>query len=140
MRTCLKLEENLGAIQEEITGMKAHWQNEKDLIQEIRKIKEEREQLSIEEQQAEREGKLSRVAEIRYGKSAELQNGLNEINLKLFELQKTRKMLKEELDEEDVAEVISRWTGIPVSKMLEGEREKLINMEELLGRWVIGQN
>jgi len=136
----LKLEENLGAMQEEITGMKAHWQNEKDLIQEIRKIKEEREQLSIEEQQAEREGNLSRVAEIRYGKSAELQNGLNETNLKLSELQKNRKMLKEEVDEEDVAEVISRWTGIPVSKMLEGEREKLINMEELLGRRVIGQN
>ena len=136
----LKLEENLGAMQEEITGMKAHWNNEKDLIQEIRTIKEELERLSIEEQQAEREGNLSRVAEIRYGKTAELQNKLNETNLKLSELQKNRKMLKEEVDEEDIAEVISRWTGIPVQKMLEGEREKLINMEKLLGRRVIGQN
>ncbi|MCD6185427.1 MAG: ATP-dependent chaperone ClpB [Deltaproteobacteria bacterium] len=136
----LKLEENLGAMQEEITGMKAHWNNEKDLIQGIRTIKEELERLSIEEQQAEREGNLSRVAEIRYGKTAELQNKLNETNLKLSELQKNRKMLKEEVDEEDIAEVISRWTGIPVQKMLEGEREKLINMEKLLGRRVIGQN
>ncbi|MBL0717408.1 MAG: ATP-dependent chaperone ClpB [Desulfosarcina sp.] len=136
----LKLEENLGTMQEEITGMKAHWNNEKDLIQEIRKIKEELERLNIEEQQAEREGNLSKVAEIRYGKTTELQNKLNETNLSLSELQKNRKMLKEEVDEEDVAEVISRWTGIPVSKMLEGEREKLINMEKLLGRRVIGQN
>ena len=136
----LKLEKNLGAMQEEITGMKAHWNNEKDLIQEIRKIKEELERLNIEEQQAEREGNLSKVAEIRYGKTTELQNKLNETNLSLSELQKNRKMLKEEVDEEDVAEVISRWTGIPVRKMLEGEREKLINMEKLLGRRVIGQN
>ena len=136
----LNLEKKLGVMQEEITGMKAHWNNEKDLIQEIRTIKEELERLSIEEQQAEREGNLSRVAEIRYGKTAELQNKLNETNLKLSKLQKNRKMLKEEVDEEDIAEVISRWTGIPVNKMLEGEREKLVNMEELLGRRVIGQN
>ena len=136
----LKLEKNLGAMQEEITGMKAHWNNEKDLIQKIRKIKEELERLNIEEQQAEREGNLSKVAEIRYGKTTELQNKLKETNLNLSELQKNRKMLKEEVDEEDVAEVISRWTGIPVRKMLEGEREKLINMEKLLGKRVIGQN
>lgn len=135
----LKLEENLGNMQEEITSMKAHWQNEKDLIHKIRKIKEEIEQLGIEEQQAERDGNLSRVAEIRYGKVTELQKQLNETNLKLSELQKNRKMLKEEVDEEDIAEVISKWTGIPVSKMLAGDKEKLINMEALLGRRVIGQ-
>jgi ATP-dependent Clp protease ATP-binding subunit ClpB len=121
-----KLEAELGEMKAEILGMKAHWQNEKDLIQTIRKIKEEQEQLGIEAQQAEREGDLARVAEIRYGRSAELENRLNEANQELAGLQKNRKMLKEEVDDEDIAEVISRWTGIPVSKMLEGEKEKLV--------------
>jgi ATP-dependent Clp protease ATP-binding subunit ClpB len=119
--------------------MKAHWQNEKDMIQTIRQIKEELEQQGIEEQRAEREGDLTRVAEIRYGKTVELNKRLEETNQKLSELQKDKKMLKEEVDDEDIAEVISRWTGIPVSKMLEGEREKLVKMEALLGKRVIGQ-
>jgi len=118
---------------------KGHWQNEKDLIQTIRKIKEEQEQLGIEAQLAEREGDLTRVAEIRYGKVVELDNRLNESREKLSELQTERQMLKEEVDEEDIAEVISRWTGIPVSKMLEGEKEKLVHMENRIGRRVIGQ-
>ena len=135
-----KLESEIGAMRDEILVMKAHWQNEKDLIQTIRKIKEQQEQLGIEEQQAEREGNLAKVAEIRYGKAAELMNNLNQANEKLTSLQKNKKMLKEEVDAEDIAQVISRWTGIPVSRMLEGEKEKLIHMEDRLGDRVIGQN
>ncbi len=135
-----KLELEIGTMSDEILVMKAHWQNEKDLIQTIRKIKEQQEQLGIEEQQAERKGDLAKVAEIRYGKAAELANHLNQANQKLAQLQQTSKMLKEEVDDEDIAEVISRWTGIPVSRMLEGEREKLVHMEDRLGDRVIGQN
>jgi ATP-dependent Clp protease ATP-binding subunit ClpB len=120
--------------------MKAHWQNEKDLIQTIRKIKEKQEQLGIEAQMAERDGDLARVAEIRYGKSSDLQRGLENANQQLSELQQSSKMLKEEVDDEDVAEVVSRWTGIPVSKMLEGERDKLVHMEARIHKSVIGQN
>ncbi len=134
-----RLEAMINNLKDEILEMKAHWQNEKDLIQTIRKIKEHQEQLGIEEQQAEREGNLAKVAEIRYGKAAELRNSLNQANQKLASLQKNRKMLKEEVDAEDIAQVISRWTGIPVSRMLEGEREKLIHMEDRLGDRVIGQ-
>jgi ATP-dependent Clp protease ATP-binding subunit ClpB len=126
-------------MKEEILEMKAHWQNEKDLIQTIRKIKEEQEQLGIEAQQAEREGDLAKVAEIRYGRSLELETRLNEANKELASLQKNIKMLKEEVDDEDIAEVISRWTGIPVSKMLEGEKEKLVHMEDRIANRVIGQ-
>ncbi len=134
-----KLEMEIGDLKDEILEMKAHWQNEKDLIQTIRTIKEQQEQLSIEEQQAQREGDLARVAEIRYGKSSDLKNRLKDANEKLAELQKHRKMLKEEVDAEDIAQVLSRWTGIPVSRMLEGEREKLIHMEDRLSDRVIGQ-
>ena len=98
------------------------------------------EKLGITAQKAEREGDLATVAEIRYGQITQLENRLKETNAELAELQAQSKMLKEEVDDEDIAEVISRWTGIPVSKMLEGEKEKLIHMEERLGRRVIGQN
>jgi ATP-dependent Clp protease ATP-binding subunit ClpB len=134
-----KLEADLGQMKEEILTMKAHWQNEKDLIQIIRKIKEEQDILGTEEQQAQREGNLARVAEIRYGKAIELSRRLVAANENLTRLQEHSKMLKEEVDEEDIAEVVSRWTGIPVSRMLEGEREKLVHMEDRLRRRVIGQ-
>ncbi|MDY6789985.1 MAG: ATP-dependent chaperone ClpB [Thermodesulfobacteriota bacterium] len=134
-----KIEAELAVMKEEILGMKAHWQNEKDLIQTIRNIKEEQEKLGTEEQQAQREGDLAKVAEIRYGKAAELENRLNDAKTELSRLQENSKMLKEEVDDEDIAEVISRWTGIPVSKMLEGEKEKLVSMEAHLGLRVIGQ-
>jgi ATP-dependent Clp protease ATP-binding subunit ClpB len=134
-----KLEKDLGQMKEEILTMKAHWQNEKDLIQTIRKIKEEQEMLGIEEQQAQREGNLARVAEIRYGKAIDLSRRLDAANENLARLQEHSKMLKEEVDDEDIAEVVSRWTGIPVSRMLEGEREKLVHMEDRLGLRVIGQ-
>ncbi|MFC1813606.1 ATP-dependent chaperone ClpB [Thermodesulfobacteriota bacterium] len=135
-----KLEAALGNMKDEILEMKAHWQGEKELIQTLRTIKEQQEQLGIEEQQAEREGNLARVAEIRYSQATALENRLNEANEKLADLQKGSKMLKEEVDDEDIAEVVSRWTGIPVSKMLEGERQKLLHMEDRLGDRVIGQN
>jgi ATP-dependent Clp protease ATP-binding subunit ClpB len=135
-----KLDKDLANMNAELTKMKAHWQNEKDLIQTIRKIKEEQEQLGVEAQLAERNGDLAKVAEIRYGRSTELQTRLEQANQKLSDLQQNSKMLKEEVDDEDVAEVISRWTGIPVSKMLEGEREKLVHMEARLHKNVIGQS
>jgi len=134
-----KLEAELASMKDDIHNMKAHWQNEKDLIQTIRKIKEQQEQLGIEEQQAEREGNLAKVAEIRYGKAGNFKKQLDEANIRLADLQQERKMLKEEVDAEDIAEVISRWTGIPVNKMLEGEREKLVFMEDRLSQRVIGQ-
>ncbi|MCP4628491.1 MAG: ATP-dependent chaperone ClpB [bacterium] len=135
-----KLEADLADMNDELKAMKGHWLNEKDTIQNIRKIKEEQEQLNQEALRAEREGDLARVAEIRYGMVTELQRRLEETNRQLSELQAHSKMLKEEVDDEDVAEVIARWTGIPVSKMLEGERDKLVHMEERLHRRVIGQN
>jgi len=134
-----RLESERAEMQSDLLRMKAHWQNEKELIQVIRGIKEEQEQLGLEEQQAQREGNLARVAEIRYGKQVALIARLKEANEKLASLQAHSKMLKEAVDDEDIAEVISRWTGIPVSRMMEGEREKLIHMEDRLGRRVIGQ-
>ena len=135
-----KLDAELAGMNDVLMGMKGHWQNEKDLIQTIRTIKEEQEQLNTEARLAEREGDLARVAEIRYSKAAELEKRLEETNRKLSELQVGSKMLKEEVDDEDVAEVISRWTGIPVNKMLEGEKEKLVRLEDRLHQRVIGQN
>jgi len=135
-----KLDAELSDMKAVLTGMQGHWQNEKDLIQSIRIIKEEQEQLNTEAQLAERQGDLARVAEIRYGKAAELAQRLEETNRKLSEFQADSKMLKEEVDDEDVAEVVARWTGIPVSKMLEGEMEKLVHMEDRLHQRVIGQD
>jgi len=135
-----KLEAELADMNDVLLKMKGHWQNEKDLIQTIRKIKENQEHLSTEAQLAEREGDLARVAELRYGEALKLEKQLEEVNQKLSELQQASKMLKEEVDDEDVAEVVSRWTGIPVSKMLEGERDKLVHMETRLHRRVIGQD
>ncbi|MFW6373155.1 MAG: ATP-dependent chaperone ClpB, partial [Thermodesulfobacteriota bacterium] len=135
-----KLQSDIADMSEEIHGLKAKWQNEKNLIQKIRKTKEEIEQTTIEEQKAEREGNLARVAELRYGRANELRRQLEETNQQLAELQEEKQMLKEEVDAEDIAEVVSRWTGIPVSKMLEGEREKLIQTEDRLRRRVVGQD
>jgi ATP-dependent Clp protease ATP-binding subunit ClpB len=134
-----RLEDSLETMRTQIADMKAHWEEEKRHIQTIRKIKEAQEQLGIEEQRAEREGNLARAAELRYGKSGELKKQLEQARKDLEALQAERKMLKEEVDDEDIAEVISRWTGIPVSRMLEGERQKLVKMEQRLGKRVIGQ-
>jgi ATP-dependent Clp protease ATP-binding subunit ClpB len=133
------LEAELAGLREEMTGMKAHWQSEKELIQTIREIKGAIEQAGVEAQQAERQGDLSRVAEIRYGLLGEYNQQLAEANRKLSDLQGSRRMLKEEVDAADIAQVVAGWTGIPVGKMLRGEKEKLIEMESLLARRVVGQ-
>ena len=134
-----KLEAELAELKEKSSEMKAHWQSEKERIDRIRELKERLEQVKIEEQKAEREGDLEKAARLRYGEATALQNELEEENRRLQELQKDRAMLKEEVDDEDIAEVVSAWTGIPVSKLLEGEVEKLIRMEERLRRRVVGQ-
>jgi len=135
-----KLRKDLAALKEKGNQLKARWQNEKEIIQKVREIKAKIDQTKLEEQQAERSGDLERVAQIRYGTLVELQNELNAQNEKLQEIQKDQMMLKEEVDEEDVAEVIAKWTGIPVSKMLEGETEKLLHMEDRLKQRVVGQD
>lgn len=134
------LDKEIAELTEKVTAMKAHWQLEKEAILNIRQIKEKIENAKIEEQNAERRGDYNKAAELRYGVLLELKKQLDEQNQHLAELQKDQKMLKEEVDEEDVAEVVSKWTGIPVSKMLEGEREKLLKMEERLRMRVVGQD
>ena len=135
-----KLEKDIADLKEEFNKLKAHWELEKETIKKIREIKAEIDKKKIEETNAERQGDLNKVAEIRYGIIVELNKQLEELNKKLNEIQKERKMLKEEVDDEDIAEIISRWTGIPVSKLLEGEVEKLLKMEERLSQRVVGQD
>ncbi|MHC1599902.1 MAG: ATP-dependent chaperone ClpB [Candidatus Methanospirareceae archaeon] len=135
-----KLRKDLAALKEKGDQLKARWRNEKEIIQKRREIKAKIDQTKLEEQQAERSGDLERVAQIRYGTLVELQKKLNAQNEKLQELQRDQMMLKEEVDEEDVAEVIAKWSGIPVAKMLEGETEKLLHMEERLKQRVVGQD
>jgi len=135
-----KLMEELEDLKAEVIEKRSHWEKEKKLITKISNIKEEIDRAKTEAEEAERKGDFGRVAEIRYGKITSLEQQLAECNRSLAELQKTRKMLKEEVDEEDIARVVSKWTGIPVSKMLEGEMEKLVQMEERIHRRVIGQD
>jgi ATP-dependent Clp protease ATP-binding subunit ClpB len=135
-----KLEKELEDLKEDSDELLAHWQNEKDAITRLRELGERMEQLKNEEQIAEREGDLGKAAEIRYGSLVDAQNQLEEENRKLAELQQDRKMLKEEVDEEDVAEVVARWTGIPVSRLMEGEVQKLVTMEDRLRQRVVGQD
>jgi ATP-dependent Clp protease ATP-binding subunit ClpB len=134
-----KIEKELADLKTSAEVMTGHWQKEKEAIQKIRSWKEQIEGAKREEQQAEREGNLAKVAEIRYGKIGELQKKLEEENQILAGLQKERKMLKEEVEAEDVAEVVAKWTGIPVAKMMEGEVEKLLKMESRLKNRVVGQ-
>jgi len=134
-----KLEKELADLQEQSKGLRAQWQKEKEIISAIRKKKEEWETLKAEEKQAERAGDLAKASEIRYGKTPALQKSLDELNQKLNTLQKSGRLLKEEVDEEDIAQVVSKWTGIPVSKMLEGEMQKLLKIEERLHERVVGQ-
>ncbi len=135
-----KLNQDLTELKEKSDALKVHWKKEKELIDQMSKLKEQTDALKIEEQNAERRGELEKVAEIRYGKLIELGKQMAKLSAQLAQVQKKGKMLKEEVDEEDVAEVVSRWTGIPVSRMLEGEMEKLIKMESLLARRVVGQD
>jgi ATP-dependent Clp protease ATP-binding subunit ClpB len=135
-----KLTKELADLKEQSSVLKARWQREKELIDTLNKLKENMDSLKIEEQNAERDGNLEKVAEIRYGKLVEIEKEMKEITGKLAEVQKEEKMLKEEVDEEDVAEVVSKWTGIPVSRMLQGEMEKLVTMESVLAERVKGQD
>lgn len=134
------IEKEISRITGQRDELKAHWVLEKDLISEIRKMKEDVENLKLEAEQYERKGELGKVAEIRYGKIIELVKLIDEKSVKLSKLQKNKKLLKEEVDSEDIAEIVAKWTGIPVSKMLESEREKLLQMEENIHRRVIGQD
>jgi ATP-dependent Clp protease ATP-binding subunit ClpB len=135
-----EIEKEIAEITSQRDELKAHWLLEKDLISEIRKMKGELENFKLEAERLERQGDLGKVAEIRYGKIIELEKQIGEKSAKLNELQKNMKMLKEEVDAEDIAEIVAKWTGIPVSKMMEGEREKLLHMEENLHKRVIGQD
>jgi len=132
------IDRELGEIREKSNILKANWKKEKDLIARSRQLKEKIEQLKIEEQAEERKGNLQRVAEIRYGLLRQAEDELAKLTGQI-EKSPTR-MLKEEVDEEDVARIVSKWTGIPVSKMLEGEVKKLINMEDRLRQRVVGQD
>lgn len=134
-----KLEAELADLNEQLHAMKGHWQLEHDVIQDIRKIKSDMEEAKIQEQQAERVQDLSRVAEIRHGLLVELSHKLEEQNEKLVAIQADRQMLKEEVGAEDIAAVVARWTGIPVDKLLEGEKERLVGAEAQLAKRVIGQ-
>jgi ATP-dependent Clp protease ATP-binding subunit ClpB len=131
------LEKELAGIREQSTALKARWKQEKEAIAKIQELKERIEKLKLEEQQAERKGDLQRVATIRYGELREAEKEL--ARLSEAESKPTARMLKEEVDEEDIARIVSKWTGIPVSKMLEGEVQKLVHMEERLHGRVIGQ-
>ncbi|MHA1266833.1 MAG: ATP-dependent chaperone ClpB [Candidatus Helarchaeota archaeon] len=135
-----KIEEELAELKEKSDRLKIQWQNEKSQIEKIKRLKKEIEQTKINIEQAEREGDLGRAAELKYGHLATLQKDLEEAKQALESLQQTHKMLKEEVDEDDIAEVVSKWTGIPVSRMMESEREKLLKMEERLRQRVVGQD
>jgi ATP-dependent Clp protease ATP-binding subunit ClpB len=135
-----KIEKEIADLNEQAKGLRAHWQKEKEIITSIRKAKQQLEDLRAAEQKAERGGDLGTASEIRYGKVPLVQKQLEEENNRLNELQKTSRMLKEEVDEEDIAQVVAKWTGIPVSKMLESEMQKLLKIEERLHGRVIGQD
>ncbi|MHA1830666.1 MAG: ATP-dependent chaperone ClpB, partial [Candidatus Helarchaeota archaeon] len=135
-----KIEELLAELKEKSASLKLKWKNEKEQIDKIKKIKKEIEQTKLEAERAERMGDLGKAAELRYGKLNQLQKELEEVRKKLEEIQKDSKMLKEEVDEDDIAEVVSKWTGIPVSRMMESEREKLLKMEDRLRQRVVGQD
>ncbi|MHA1271277.1 MAG: ATP-dependent chaperone ClpB [Candidatus Helarchaeota archaeon] len=135
-----KIEAELAELKDKSNIMKLKWKNEKEQIDKIKQIKKLIEETKIEAERAEREGNLEKAAELRYGKLTGLQKELEEVRSKLEELQKDSKMLKEEVDEDDIAEVVSKWTGIPVSRMMESEREKLLKMEDRLRQRVAGQD
>src|SRR5579875_310425 len=135
-----KLDEELADLREQVDAMTAHWQSEKDAISAIREVKGELEAARGQAERFERDGDLAKAAEIRYGQVPELERRVEEATKALAELQSEQRMLKEEVDAEDVAEVVSRWTGVPVSRLMEGEVQKLVRMEEVLHTRVVGQD
>src|SRR6185312_12791166 len=126
------IDRELAEIREKSNALKANWKKEKDVIARTRALKEKIEQLKLEEQTEERRGNLQRVAEIRYGLLRQTEEELAKMTGKVADKKSAPRMLKEEVDEEDIARIVSKWTGIPVSKMLEGEVKKLVNMEDRL--------
>jgi ATP-dependent Clp protease ATP-binding subunit ClpB len=135
----LDIEKDLAELNQKRRTLRVHWENEKNLIQSIRKMKGEIENVKIEADKREREGDLGKVAELRYGTLTNLDRSLKEATVKLSELQKEQKMLKEEVDAEDIAEIVSKWTGIPVTRMLESERSKLVHLEEKIHERMVNQ-
>lgn len=135
-----KLSKELAELKEEEKSFKAKWENEKGLINKIQQNKIEIENLKFEAERAEREGDYGRVAEIRYGKLQELNQEIEETQRELHRMQGDHAMIKEEVDSEDIAEVVSRWTGIPVNKMLQSEKDKLVHLEDELEKRVVGQH
>jgi ATP-dependent Clp protease ATP-binding subunit ClpB len=135
-----KLERELANLKEERDQLSLHWRQEKEAIQASRKLKEELEQARTQIEQAQRSGDYTKASELQYGRLPELERKIKEEEARLTELQKTRRMLKEEVDEEDIAEVVSRWTGVPASRLMEGEIQKLLKMEDRLHQRVVGQD
>ncbi len=135
-----KIEKQLSDLREESGALRAQWENEKKAIKEIQDISAKIDQARVEEQTAQREGNLGKVAEIRYGLIRECEQKLKQKHKELQEVQKVRSLLKEEVDADDIASVVAKWTGIPVTRMLEGEKEKLLKMEERLRERVVGQD
>ena len=136
----LKIEKDLASLKEEGASLKLHWQKEKEIISRIQETKKKIEEVKTLSAQAERVGDLGRAAELKYGRLSELQKTFDADSKRLVELQGASRMLKQEVDGEDVAQIVSRWTGIPVSRMLEGEKEKLRKMEDGLRKRVVGQD
>jgi ATP-dependent Clp protease ATP-binding subunit ClpB len=134
-----QIEKELAKLREDSSGRKARWQAENNAIGKIRKLKEQIEQLRAEEQRYERSGELAKVAEIRYGSIAAAERDLKQAEERFTAVQKDAPMLKEEVDDEDIAKLVSKWTGIPVGRLLEGEAQKLVHMEERLRQRVVGQ-
>jgi ATP-dependent Clp protease ATP-binding subunit ClpB len=135
-----KLEKELADLKEDKNRLATHWEQEKDAIQKARKLKEDLEQVRLEWQRAQQAGDYAKASELQYGKIPELERRIKEEEARLSDLQKGQRMLKEEVDEEDIAEVVSRWTHIPVSRLMEGEIQKLLRMEARLHQRVVGQD
>ncbi len=135
-----RIESDLADLNEEADRLRAHWQSEKEGIQAIRGLKQRIENTRIAAEKAQRAGELEKAAELQYGKLAELTEELEQRETELSEKQATQRILREEVDEEDIAEVVSNWTGIPVARLVEGEREKLLRMEDRLHHRVVGQD
>ena len=135
-----QLSEEIANLKEEETKFRAKWQSEKELVNKIQQNKIDIENLKFEADRAEREGNYEKVAELRYGKIQEKESEIKQIQEELHRMQGDKAMIKEEVDAEDIADVVSRWTGIPVNKMLQSEREKLLHLEEELHRRIIGQD
>ncbi|HEX8618906.1 MAG TPA: ATP-dependent chaperone ClpB [Thermoanaerobaculia bacterium] len=129
----------IAELQEKISGLKAQWESEKNVINQINERKKKLDDLREEANRLEREGELNRVAELRYGQIPQLQREVDAENAKLAEMQKSGALLREEVTDEDIAEIVSKWTGVPVTKMLESEMQKLVRMEDNLQRRVVGQ-